>query len=115
MAHNYNIAIVGPKEAIIGFKAVGLTPFFCNETQAGIELLQKIKKETNDPSHSEKYAIVFITEELAQSIPTDDWAKLTSEALPAIISLPSHQGSTGFGLERLNRIVERAVGSNILG
>lgn len=111
----YNIAVIGSREAIIGFKAVGLTPYFCNSADKLIEKLYELKKKTNTPESEEKYGIIFITEDMATMIPDDDWKKLTNTALPAIISIPSHKGATGVGIERLNKIVERALGSNILG
>ena len=50
----------------------------------------------------------------AGGISAEDEKKLSRGALPAIIPLPSHQGSSGYGLARLKRIVERAIGSDIL-
>ncbi len=110
----YNIAIIGSKEAIIGFKAIGFDIFDCSNIKEAVEKLYILRKQTLTEHSEKKYGIIFITEDLAKNIPVDDYKKLTESALPAIIAIPSHKGATGFGLTRLKRIVERAVGSDIL-
>jgi len=116
---NYSIAIIGSREAILGFRALGVETVAVKDSQEATEKLYELKKtkqivdgvETETP----KFAIVFITEDLAENISTDDYKKLSIGALPAIIPIPNHQGTTGFGLTKLKRIVEQAVGSDIMG
>jgi len=113
----YKTAIVGTRDTVAGFALLGvdIVPVE-SETQAVEELL-RLKKETQADENGREhnaYAIIFITEDLAGGISPEDEKKLARGALPAIIPLPSHQGSTGYGLQRLKRIVERAVGSDIL-
>lgn len=113
----YKLAIVGAPEAIAGFSLLGAVVIPALNTAEAVEQLMKLKKETQtDENGVERaaYAIVFITEDLASGISPDDEKRLAKGALPAIIPLPSHRGSTGYGLQRLKRIVERAVGSDIL-
>ncbi len=114
--NNYKIAIIGSREAVIGFKAIGLDPVYASNTTEAVEALYSLKKEKVevDGEQINKYAIVFIIEDLAMDIPVDDYKKLSSEALPAIIPLPGQLGSTGFGLTKLKRTVEKAVGMDIL-
>lgn len=113
----YKIAIVGSRDAIAGFALLGtdIVPVE-NQEEAVAKLLELKKDMRTDESGREQntYAIVFITEDLAEGISPDDEKKLSRGALPAIIPLPSHKGSTGFSTQRLKRIVERAVGSDIL-
>ena len=61
------------------------------------------------------YAIVFVMEDIIKEMSPEDYAKLSSGALPAIIPLPGSRGSSGFGNEKIRRIVEKAVGSDIFG
>ena len=113
----YRIAIVGTKETVGGFALLGADIVAVdNGVQAVEELLRLKRTTTPDEKGVERntYAIIFITEDLAGAISPDDEKKLARGALPAIIPIPSHRGSTGYGLERLKRIVERAVGSDIL-
>lgn len=113
----YKIAMVGSKEAVSGFALLGVYSVPVTTPEEAVEKLFELKKDmTPDEQGTERntYAIVFITEDLASGISPDDEKKLARGALPAIIPLPSHRGSTGYGLQRLKRIVERAVGSDIL-
>ncbi len=112
----YKTAIIGSKDAIAGFSLLGIDTVAVETPAEAVEKLLELKKDTRTEGGRElnTYAIIFITEDLAGGISPDDEKKLARGALPAIIPLPSHQGSTGYGLERLKRIVERAVGSNIL-
>jgi len=113
----YRIAIVGTKETVGGFALLGVDIVPVETGKEAVEQLHRLKKEmTVDPNGKERntYAIVFITEDLTCELSPDDEKKLTRGALPAFIPIPSHKGSTGYGLGRLKRIVERAVGSDIL-
>lgn len=44
----------------------------------------------------------------------EETAKYRDLPLPAIVSIPGGEGSTGFGMNNLRRAVERAVGADIL-
>lgn len=115
----YSLAIIGSREAILGFRALGVDTIAVKDSREAVENLFALKKmkqvsELGKEIETPKYAVIFITEDLAQHISIEDYKKLSIGALPAIIPIPSHQGSTGFGLTKLKRIVEKAVGSDIL-
>lgn len=114
---NYRIAIVGPKEAVEGFALLGVDivpAYTVHETVAA--LLELKRKTTVDDNGREQpaYGILFVIEEVASQISPEDDRKLSRGTLPAIVALPSHRGSTGYGEEKLRSLVERAIGSNIL-
>lgn len=116
MSH-YHIAIVGQKEAVQGFALLGVDIEPAYTHAEAIEALYRLKKKmfTDDTGRERnKYAIVYVTEDLLTGISAEDERRLSKGALPAIIALPSHRGSSGYSMDRLKRIVERAVGSNIL-
>ncbi|MBT4384737.1 V-type ATP synthase subunit F [Candidatus Peregrinibacteria bacterium] len=108
----YEIAIIGPREVVLGFKAIGLQTEFSMNAEETLQKLTELKSQKVD--EREKYAIIFILESHAKNIPKEEYKKITNDALPAIIALPGPEGSTGFGIERLGQIVEKAIGSNIL-
>lgn len=118
MAKKYDIAIVGPKETILGFKALGLVPIPVANAAAAVLKLHQLKAETikepNGEEH-ERFAIIFVLEELAKEIPAQDYKKLSSSVLPAIIPIPGPKGTTGLGRIRIAKMVEQAVGSDIFG
>lgn len=112
----YRIAIVGTREAVAGFSLLGADVVPVTTPAEAVQELFRLKRETREERGTSRnvYGIVFVIEDLLVGISPEDERKLSRGALPAIIPLPSHKGSTGYGLERLTRIVERAIGSNIL-
>lgn len=110
------MAIIGQRETILGFKALGLETIYITDPKEAIESLYSLKREKVeiDGESKNKYAILFIMEELACDVTPEDYKKLSNEPLPAIIPLPSHLGTTGYGLQKLKTIVEKAVGMDIL-
>lgn len=102
----YSIAIIGNQETILGFKALGLETFNADTSEEALKILYKLKTIN-------LYAIIFIAEDLAMEISKEDYRKLSTQALPAIIPLPGSKGSSGYGLKRIGKIVEKAVGSDI--
>ena len=61
----------------------------------------------------DNYVIIFITEQIASLIP-DTIDRYDKEIIPAVILIPSNQGTLNIGMNRINKNVEKAVGSNIL-
>lgn len=101
----YKIAILGNHDAVLGFKGLGMDAVGLSE--------EKHEEEAKNILENPDYAIVFITEDWGERL-----EKLLDEyrerALPAIVSVPSPQGTTGAALKNLKKIVEQAVGSDIL-
>ena len=105
---DYRIAIIGSEEEILGFKGLGIEAISLESSEAVEERLIAIKRMT-----PQEYAIVFVMEELFQGISADGLKKLSVGALPAIVPLPGHKGSTGYGNLRMRKFVEQAIGSDI--
>jgi V/A-type H+/Na+-transporting ATPase subunit F len=117
MSKNYKIAIIGNKDTILGFKALGIETFNAVNRDQAVEILFSMKKSNKDDIEKENrnsYAIVFITENLAEEITKEEYQKLSKEALPAIIPLPSSSGTSGYGIKRIGKIIEMAIGSDII-
>ena len=112
MTTDYNLAIIGPRDIVLGFKAIGLQTEFSMSMEETVEKLYELKNEKI--GEHPKYAIIFILESHAKENVIEEYKKITQDPLPAIIALPGPEGSTGFGMERLGQIVEKAIGSNIL-
>jgi V/A-type H+/Na+-transporting ATPase subunit F len=116
MKNRYQIGIIGNKETILGFKALGLKTIFANTTEEAVQALYNLKAEESadeDGGVRPSYAIIFITEELSMNITKEDYQKLSKGALPAIIPVPGIKGTTGYGIRRIGKMVEQAVGSDI--
>lgn len=100
----YKIAVLGDRDSVMGFKALGLDTYFVETTEEARHTLHRLAKET--------YAIIYITEQLAAAIPADI-AKYKTEVTPAVILIPGKTGSLGIGAQSLQSAIERAVGADI--
>lgn len=105
MRHMYKIAVMGDRESIYGFAALGMTTFVTDDGESAAGTLRKL-------AHND-YGIIYITEALAAKI-QDEIEKYRFESTPAIILIPGVSGNTGAGMSDVNKSVEKAVGSNIL-
>ena len=101
----YKIGVIGDRESILGFKAVGLDVFPVDDPDEARKILKRIAKED--------FAIIYITEQLYQYM-MDEVDEYTDSRLPAIIPIPGKDGTLGIGMTSVKKSVERAVGADIL-
>lgn len=101
----YKIAVLGPYDSIYGFATLGLDIFPIQDAKTGAETLRKVA--------GDGYAVVYITEGLAEEI-AGEIEKYREQLLPSIILIPGISGNTGKGIENVKKCVEQAVGSDIL-
>lgn len=100
----HKIGVVGDKDSILGFKALGVDVY----TVVSKEEARKII----DDLASKKYGIIFVTEAIASLI-EETIDRYTRQFTPAVILIPNNQGSLGIGMNKINEYVEKAIGSNI--
>lgn len=101
----YKVAVIGDRDSVLGFKALGLHVVFAEELMEARRALHELAKED--------YAVIYITEDLAVNM-SADIDRYKDAVTPAIILMPGKSGSLGIGLAQVNDSVERAVGANIL-
>lgn len=101
----YKIGVIGDRESILGFKAVGLDVFPIDDPEEAKKTLKRIAKED--------FAIIYITEQIYQYM-MDLVDEYTDSRLPAIIPIPGKDGTLGIGMTSVKKSVERAVGADIL-
>ena len=99
------IAVLGDKDSVLGFKALGLTVFPVETVDEARTTLHRIAKED--------YAVVYLTEGFASQMEADI-ARYKDALTPAIILIPGKEGSMGIGMSNIKKAVERAVGADIL-
>lgn len=101
----YKIAVLGDKDSVLGFKALGLDVFPTDDVEEGRKTLHKLAKEN--------YAVIYLTEQYASHMEADvQYYK--DEVTPAVILIPGTKGSLGIGMANVKIAVERAVGADIL-
>ncbi len=103
----HKIGVIGDKDSVLCFKAFGMDVF--SVVPETVEDNRKIV----DRLAREGYGIIFITEQIAQTI-TETIDRYNKDIVPAIILIPANSGSLGIGLQRIRDNVEKAVGINIL-
>lgn len=103
----YKIGVVGDKDSVLFFKALGMDVFPVIESEP------EESRKVVDRLAREDYGIIFITEQVAQTI-GETIDRYNNQPVPGIILIPSNAGSLGVGLQRVRDNVERAVGINIL-
>ena len=102
---NYKIAVLGDRDSVLGFQALGLTVCPAGTVEEAKTILHRLAKEN--------YAVVYLTEQYAQSMEAE-LDRYKDRLTPAIILIPGKEGSLGIGKANITTAVERAVGADIL-
>ncbi|NDO47677.1 V-type ATP synthase subunit F [Clostridium sp. MD294] len=101
----YKVGIIGDKDSIMGFLALGIDIFPAYEAD-------DIKKNIRNLVEKE-YAIIYITEQ-ASLLVQEYIARYKDNRLPAIIIIPGIGGSMGIGMNEVRESAKRAIGADIL-
>ncbi|AHM58030.1 hypothetical protein EAL2_808p05270 (plasmid) [Peptoclostridium acidaminophilum DSM 3953] len=100
----YKVAVLGDRESIYGFVAIGLETFQLDNAEDGADRLKMLIEE--------RYAVIYITEKLHEQL--EELIESYNELpLPVIIQIPGLSGNTGKGMLSLKKTVIRAVGSDV--
>lgn len=97
----YKAAAIGSYDSIYGFASAGMEIIPVNSEQECIDAFSKTLRGD--------YGAVFITENFAAAL-----SGLITQPLPAVMFIPSQEGSSGFGMNELHKMVEKAAGADIL-
>ena len=103
----HDIGVIGDKDSIFAFKAFGID---ARETSVSTP---EISRKLVDRMAREKYGIIFITEQIAETI-GETIDRYSRETTPAIILIPGASGSLGVGRAKIRSNVEKAIGINVL-
>lgn len=101
----YKVGVIGDRESVLGFQAVGLDVFPAGDAEEAKKTLKRLAKED--------FAIIYITEQFYQYM-MKEVEEYTDSRLPAVIPIPGKDGSLGIGMTSVKKSVERAVGADIL-
>lgn len=102
------IAVMGGRDTVMGFKALGLDVFPVSTAAEAKDTLRHLASAAGD-----EYAIIYVEENAALGLEAEI-NKYKDKPTPAIILIPGPEGSLGLGQAALKAAVERAVGSDIL-
>lgn len=107
MIRMYKIGVIGGRETVIGFKALGLDTFPVDSEDSARQTLRSVTGGEG------KYAIIYVEETWAEAV-KQETERFKDRATPAVILIPGRDGTLGLGQSALRSAVERAVGINIL-
>ena len=79
----YKIAVLGDRDSVLGFRALGLDVFFADDAETARKTLHRLAQES--------YAVIYVTEQLAQSMAAEI-ARYQNDMLPAVILIPGKGG-----------------------
>lgn len=99
------IAVIGDREFILPFKALGLDIFPTEKKEEAKNIVLGLELEG--------YGIIFVTEDLATGM-QETLAEFREKTLPTLIPIPSSLGSTGFALGEMGNFLKKALGWDFL-
>lgn len=99
------IAVIGDRESIKGFAALGLDIFPCDTHSEGEKIFKKLVNEN--------YGVIYITEHIAMGL-SKEIAKTDKMLTPSVVAIPGVIKSENVGREALKAAVIKAVGSDII-
>lgn len=102
----YKIGIIGNRDAVQGFMALGFSVHEAADAE-------EAARELHAMARSSEYGVIFLTENYAMQLEAE-LARYRELPIPAIVSIPGPEGATGYGMNTLRHAVERAVGADIL-
>ncbi len=102
----YKIGVIGDRDSIYGFAALGLDIFPQEDPQEASSLLRRL-------ADGGGYAVLYVTEKLFSQMEREV-DRYRDQRIPAIIPIPGVSGNTGIGAANVRLAVEKAVGSDIL-
>ncbi len=103
----YKIAVLGNRDSIYGLAALGLDTFPTDSLD--LEEVARLFRRLAEGD----YGVIYVTEAL-QAVLSIEIAKYHDKKLPAVIPIPGVSGNTGAGVAGLKKMVEQAVGSDII-
>jgi V/A-type H+/Na+-transporting ATPase subunit F len=100
----YEICVIGDKDSVLGFKALGFTVYIVHDAAEAEQIIEKAARN---------YAVIFIADNYARELKSviDEYR---NRKLPSIVPIYGGSGETGVGMKIIRDAMERAVGADIL-
>ena len=105
MPEQMGIAIVGARDSILGFRALGLDVFPVTSDAEAVQAFDECVRRG--------FTAVFITEGFVPVL-RERMKALANQPTPATVIIPEGQESSGLGFAKLKSVVEQAIGADIL-
>lgn len=100
------IGVIGERESVAGFRALGLEVAPAGDVQAALEVLEQWAEDD--------FAVIFLTEKLAQAM-GPELAAWRLRYLPVVTVIPSACQAPWLGREELRTAIRKATGIDMIG
>jgi vacuolar-type H+-ATPase subunit F/Vma7 len=97
------LAIVGQKETIMPFLATGAKVIYADKGEC-VAVVEDLIKQG--------FKIIFFTEEFIDEL-HDVLQMYRNQTTPCLIPVPTGRGKTKLALERIRRVIKKAVGADV--
>lgn len=101
----YKVAVIGDKESILGFSAIGFDIFSVYNHDEAKKTIQELAEKN--------YGIIYVTEKLSLLI-EDVIEEYRNRHIPTIITIPGNSGTLHIGAEKVKEYARKAVGIDIV-
>ena len=105
MAEKKQVGVVGEREAVLAFRALGMRVIAAEDAEKVERAIQKLVHEG--------VPVIFITER-AFALAKTLCAHYQGDPAVSIIPIPGSQGTDGTGMQHVKANVEKAIGADIL-
>ena len=99
------VAVVGDTTSVVGFRPLGFTVHGVTDPADARELWPELS--------SGEYAVVLVTEPVWEAL-GDLTDEVSDRSVPAVTVIPGVGSTGGVGQEKLDRAIERALGTTAL-
>ena len=98
-----NIAVIGERELVLGFRLVGVDNAFIAEKEKGMELLQEMMRE-------KKFSLIMVSESIKSVMDQRALRAVDTSIDPVVVFIPLPGGQD---LESVNDLAKRILGVEI--
>ena len=100
----YKAAAVGSHSSVVLFSAAGIRTVSAESVKEAEKAVNRLVKEG--------YGIIFLTENYAKAL-ENELKRYRASAYPVILPVPEKSGPGGYGMQKINSNMEKAIGTNI--
>jgi vacuolar-type H+-ATPase subunit F/Vma7 len=102
---NNTIAVVGYREAVIPFLAIGADVFITESIEEARTAIDNYAKEG--------CPVIFVPDDLLKEMP-DIYERYSTLAKPSITSIPGKDGTITFTQDKINLLIKKAIGIDLV-
>lgn len=99
------IAVMGDRTSVIGYRGLGVDAFDVADADAARDAWPQVLEAG--------YDVIFVTENIYGGM-IDLVDEVSEQATPAVAVIPPATGGTGVGGEKIRRVIEKAIGTDVL-